>query len=79
MIVMATVSSLDVCNYAYAGEIEEVKSALECDSSLVHAKDSNKRTALHWACSSGQADITDLLIDSGANVSFEMYQFSLVN
>lgn len=65
------VSSLDVCNYAYTGRIENVKAILDRDSAALHAKDSNKRTALHWACSAGQTEITSLLIESGANVSLK--------
>lgn len=68
MISMA-VSSLDVCNYAYSGQVDSIKILLDQDKTTLNVKDSNKRTALHWACSAGQTEITALLINSGANVS----------
>lgn len=66
----ARVSELDVCNYAYEGRLKLLILAVDKDPTLVGKRDSNQRTALHWACSSGQSEIAAYLLDKGAEVSF---------
>lgn len=63
-----SVSDLDVCNYAYEGRIHLLRVALEKNPELLNKADSNSRTALHWACSSGQRDVVVYLLDKGAMV-----------
>ena len=61
-------SDLDVCCWAYEAQTGSLRSALADNESLVHKKDSHERTALHWACVSGQTEIVQLLISLGAEV-----------
>ena len=65
---MSTVSNLDICNYAYEGRLHLLMVALEKNPGLLNKVDSNSRTALHWACSSGQKDVLVYLLDKGAKV-----------
>ncbi len=65
----AQISQVNVCNYAYEGRLKLLIVALDKDSTLIRKRDSNQRTALHWACSSGQSEIASYLLDKGAEVS----------
>ena len=62
------VSEVDICNYAYEGRTELLRQSLEKLPSAVNERDSSRRSALHWASSSGREDITTLLISKGAEV-----------
>ncbi len=64
------VSEVAICNYAYEGKLQLLIVALDKDSTLIGKRDSNKRTALHWACSSGQSEIAAYLLDKGAEVGY---------
>ena len=65
---LATVSNVDVCNWAYEGSLDAIRAALAGNPNLVNASDSNKRTPLHWACSSGKTDVVELLVSRKAQV-----------
>ena len=62
-------SDLEFCNLAYDGRVAMLKASLEKDESLIRRRDANKRTALHWACSSGRNEVVGLLLTKGAEVS----------
>lgn len=64
----ATVSNVDICNWAYEGSLDAVRTALSGNPGSVSAKDSNKRTPLHWACSSGKTDVVEFLVSRKAEV-----------
>ena len=63
------VSNVDVCNWAYEGSLDAIRAALSGNPGSVSAKDSNKRTPLHWACSSGKTDVVELLVSRKAEVT----------
>ena len=63
------VSNVDVCVWAYEGKLQLLKAAVEENiNKVVEKRDSSERTALHWACSSGKADIVSFLLTNGAEV-----------
>lgn len=64
----AQVSDVEVCCWAYEGETGRLRSALEDNAKLLTKKDSHERTALHWACASGQTEIVKILLRLGAEV-----------
>lgn len=68
MALAVSVSDLEVCNLAYGGNLEELRGRLEEDPDLIRRRDSNERTALHWACSSGQKEVVSYLLEAGAEV-----------
>lgn len=63
------VSRVDICNFAYEGRLELVRASIEKNPEVVKTQDSSKRSALHWACSSGKDDVVSLLLSKGAVVS----------
>lgn len=65
---MASCSDVEFCNWAYEGRLDLVKTALEQNEGLLAKVDSSGRTGLHWACSSGKANIVGVLITKGAKV-----------
>lgn len=65
---MAGVSEVDICNLAYDGRLELVRASIDKHPGSVATRDSNKRSALHWACSSGKVDVVKLLLSKGAEV-----------
>ena len=65
---MSSVSSLDVCNWAYEGQLRLIQAAVGKDGSLISQTDSDLRTALHWACSAGKLEVVNFLIANGAQV-----------
>uniref|UniRef100_A0A670K1E1 26S proteasome non-ATPase regulatory subunit 10 n=2 Tax=Podarcis muralis TaxID=64176 RepID=A0A670K1E1_PODMU len=64
-----SVSNVEVCNLAYTGRLEELKERLSANRSLAERADQDNRTALHWACSAGHADIVDFLLSLGVHVN----------
>ena len=62
-------SDLELCNLAYNGCIDELITLLERNPKLTDQRDSNRRTALHWACSSGQKEVIASLLEKGAEVT----------
>ena len=64
-----TVSEVDICNFAYEGRLELVRASLERSPDAIKARDSSRRSALHWACSSGKDDVVGLLLSKGVEVS----------
>lgn len=61
-------SDVEFCNLAYDGRVAMLQASLEKDNDLVRRRDSNKRTALHWACSSGRNEVVGVLLSKGAEV-----------
>ena len=61
-------SEVDVCEFAFNGRLELVRVLLEKNPEEIKRRDSSKRTALHWACSSGQDDVVNFLLSKGAEV-----------
>lgn len=64
----AAVSNVDICNWAYEGSLDAIRPAISDNPDLVNASDSNKRTPLHWACSSGKTDVVEFLVSRKAQV-----------
>jgi len=50
------------------GDLEAVKSLMDGDPALVHARDANKSTPLHWAAWKGHAPIVEALVAAGADL-----------
>ena len=63
-----SVSDLDHCNWAYEGNLTQLKKAIREEKKLLLASDKNLRTALHWACSSGRDDVVDYLLAQDSEV-----------
>ena len=63
-----SVSDLDHCNWAYEGNLVQLKRAVREEKKLLFAFDKNHRTALHWACSSGKTDVVDFLLAQDSQV-----------
>ena len=64
-------SDVEFCNLAYDGRVAMLKASLEKDNGLVRRRDANKRTALHWACSSGRNEVVGVLLSKGAEVQIQ--------
>lgn len=62
-------STLNACNLAYEGHLEELISLISSKQELLNKKDNSERAPLHWACSAGKAQIVEYLIEAGANVN----------
>ena len=62
-------SDLDTCNYAFEGKLEELIQFLLNKPEFVNKRDSNERSAIHWACSSGNTDIVKMLVGKGAEIN----------
>ena len=54
---------------AKSGDIEKVSVLLGIDANLIHARDSDGSTALHWATWKGHEAIVALLLSVGADVN----------
>ena len=67
-------SDVEFCNLAYDGRVAMLKASLEKDGGLVRRRDANKRTALHWACSSGRNEVVGVLLSKGAEVQIKFYR-----
>lgn len=64
-------SDVEFCNLAYDGRVAMLKASLEKDGGLVRRRDANKRTALHWACSSGRNEVVGVLLSKGTEVQLQ--------
>ncbi|CAF0864445.1 unnamed protein product [Didymodactylos carnosus] len=56
------VSDLEICNLAYEKQFDVLKLKIEEDPNCIKKKDRDRRTILHWACSSGATDIVEFLL-----------------
>ena len=65
-----SVSDVSICNDAYDGDLSAVRREINHNNSLVNVKDKNRRTPLHWACSTGHNNIVQFLIHNGAKVQY---------
>lgn len=61
-------SNLQLCQLAYDGNIGHIQKLLAENNDLLHKRDQDGRTALHWAASAGNVDITKLLLSHNAKV-----------
>jgi ankyrin repeat protein len=51
-----------------AGDVVAVRTYLAQDPKLVHARDADQSTPLHWAAWKGHPEIIDALLDAGADI-----------
>jgi ankyrin repeat protein len=51
------------------GDVDVVRSLLAADPLLVHFRDAEESTALHYAVWKGHRELVELLLDSGADVN----------
>ena len=56
---------------AYEGRLADLSEYLQAHPDNLNRPDNDGRTPLHWACSSGKADIVTFLLHEGANVNSE--------
>ncbi len=71
-------SDVEICNWAYEGSLNFIKTAIESNHSLLLKTDSSLRTGLHWACSSGKLDVVNFFIAEGSKV-LHTDTYSLIN
>jgi len=50
------------------GDVAKVKELIAADPALVHARDSDLSTPLHYAAWKGHAELVDILVDAGADI-----------
>ena len=60
-----------MCEYAAAGEIEQLKEMLAAGDVDISSRDYDLRTALHVAAANGNAEIVEWLLQEGANNQFD--------
>ncbi|KAG2464607.1 PSD10 ATPase, partial [Polypterus senegalus] len=65
-----SVSNLEICNLAYQGKFDSLKSKILSNKSLANKTDQDHRTVLHWACSAGHTDIVEFIL--GLNVEIDL-------
>src|SRR2546423_883103 len=59
----------DVIKAAKSGDLENVKALVEADASLIHVRDSDGSTALHYAVWKGHKAVAEFLVKIGADVN----------
>jgi len=59
----------EVFRAAKKGDLAAVRKLLKADPSLVHARDKDGSTPLHWAAWRGQVEAARLLLESSAEVN----------
>ncbi len=64
-----SVSNVEVCNWAYEGNLAAIQAAVKINEALLSKTDSSQRTGLHWACSAGKTEVVNFFITKGAKVS----------
>ncbi|MEE6497014.1 hypothetical protein FKM82_002561 [Ascaphus truei] len=62
------VSDVELCNLAYRGQLEELRSRVLADRTVACRTDQDDRSALHWACSAGHTDVAEYLLRLGVPV-----------
>jgi len=61
-------SSVDMFRAVKAGDVARVKELLAQDPALVHARDGDQSTPLHWAAWKDQPEVVEVLLDAGADI-----------
>jgi len=61
--------SKDLINAAFTGDIKEVKRMVEKDKVPAQSVDYDRRSALHLAAAEGHSEVSEYLIQQGANVN----------
>lgn len=59
----------EIFKAAKNGDLTALRKLLRADPSLIHARDKDGSTPLHWAAWRGQIDVTRLLLKAGAEVN----------
>jgi len=59
----------DIFDAVKADDLAKVRALVEADSQLVHAKDTDGRTGLHWACRGVHFEMLKYLVEKGAEVN----------
>jgi len=65
---LAFADPITIHEAARSGDVDHVAILIAEDMGVVRARDSDRRTALHWAAIEGHADVAQLLVDEGAEV-----------
>jgi len=60
-----------LCEYAAAGEVDQLKEMLAAGDVDISSRDYDLRTALHVAAANGNAEIVEYLLQEGANNQFD--------
>src|SRR5579862_7333319 len=61
-------SATDMFRAVKAGDAAKVGELLATDPALLHARDSDDSTPLHWAAWKGHAEVIHMLLDAGADI-----------
>ena len=64
-----TASDLDTCNFAYEGKLEQLINSIDKKPEFLNKRDSNERSPIHWACSSGRRDVVEYLVEKQAEMN----------
>ena len=62
-------ASREIFKAAKKGDVAAIRKLLAADPSLVHARDQEGSTPLHWAAWRGQVEAARLLLEAGADVN----------
>jgi len=62
-------ASREIFRAAKKGDLAALRKLLKADASLVHARDKEGSTPLHWAAWRGQVEAARLLLEAGAEVN----------
>jgi ankyrin repeat protein len=69
LVAAIAVSAQEICDAVKANDLAKVKSLIEPNSQLVHAKDTDGRRPLHWACEGVHFEVLKFLVEKGADVN----------
>ena len=59
----------EIIRVSKKGDVDVVRSLVAADPSLVHFRDADQSTALHYAVWKGHSELVSLLLESGADVN----------
>jgi ankyrin repeat protein len=58
----------DIYKAVKAGDVARVRQLIAEDPALIHARDGDQSTPLHWAAWKGHAEVIEALLDGGADI-----------